>query len=75
MGSRDGREDVSVDEGEELGNGMAARALRDSPEMVTGNAKRELSEAKEANAWCRSADAVSNQGGQNGRGGGGDLGC
>jgi hypothetical protein len=55
--SREEREETSVVEEVVEGKGIAGRALRDSLLMVTGRAKRALSEAKAANAFCRSADA------------------
>jgi len=58
IGSRLDREEVSVVEAEEFAKRMAESALSASLEMVTGKAKRLLSDAKDANAWCSSADAV-----------------
>jgi hypothetical protein len=57
MDSREESDEVSVVDGEELGNGTACKGLRDSVVMVTGRAKSELSAAKAANACWRSADA------------------
>lgn len=62
IGSRDWREEIRVVEEEVLGNGIAGRALRDSLLMVTGRPKRLLSEAKAANAFWRSADAMRESG-------------